>query len=100
METTANTIIIAQKERRFMYLPISPETILNLLYPINEANIISKIELPKDVYPVTVHYDYARQEFEVLLVSESFLPIEYGSEIPVIRDNIICVRKYQFLDSI
>ncbi len=71
-----------RRERRYRILPVDIEVVLNLLYPICDTVLISKIKLPDDVHPVTVHYSRERQQFLFLLESDNFSPVEPGMEIP------------------
>ncbi len=76
---------MVKKDRRYKILPVGVDIIMNILYPIGDGNIISRIKLPEDVHPITVRYSMGRQTFLFLLESEAFPHVEPGEEIPYIE---------------
>lgn len=74
-----------RKERRYKILSVDIRVIMELLCPASDGYTISKLKLPEDVNPITVHYSLDRQSFLFLLESESFPPVEPGAEIPYLN---------------
>lgn len=86
-----------KKERRYKILSVGIDIIFDLLYPIGNKNIISRIKLPEDVHPITVRYSQDRQSFLFLLESESFPHVEPGMEIPYLKGDYWCVARNQVM---
>lgn len=87
-----------RKERRYKILSVSDSIILSMLYPISEINIISRLKLPGDVYPVSVWYRPERKSFEFLLESESFEPVKPGEYVPEMDSEQVVVSRSQIVD--
>jgi|GEM_PF-3766706 len=84
-------------EMRYKILSISPDLILSLLYPIGDCNIISKVKLPEDVHVNSVHYNYERREFDILLESDEFEPVDPGFIPPRVDPVQYVVTKNQIM---
>ena len=96
-ETAENTDTRNRKDRRYKLLAVDIEAIMELLYPVSDTNLISKLKLPEDVRPITVQYSLDRQSFLFLLESENFPLVKPGEEIPYLDSELWRVARHQVI---
>jgi hypothetical protein len=85
-------------EHRFKILRIPYETLLGLFEDVHDCNIFSKIKLPNNVNVASVHNNYQKHEFGVVLQSPYFEEVPVGEEIPESEFEVKQIQKWQLVE--